>query len=161
MVTMIGIGKILSTVAIGALSSRGILKSERNTMIAGTACFAVIWAIVFLMAGEIDSYWFWFAISFLFGFFGGFMTLSFTQVKEWYPIAISGTAVSGMNIFLFLGASVSTSISSFIIGTTYSLENFSTLWGIMFLFSVLAMVVMVLSKEKGPEDTLIGLDKVQ
>ena len=161
MVTMIGIGKILSTVAIGALSSRGILKSKRNTMIAGTACFAVIWAIVFLMAGEIDSYWFWFAISFLFGFFGGFMTLSFTQVKEWYPIAISGTAVSGMNIFLFLGASVSTSISSFIIGTTYSLENFSTLWGIMFLFSVVAMVLMVLSKEKGPEDTLIGLDKVQ
>ena len=66
-----------------------------------------------------------------------------------------------MNISLFLGASVSTSISSFIIGTTYSLENFSTLWGIMFLFSVVAMILMVLSKEKGPEDALIGLDKVQ
>lgn len=161
MVTMIGIGKILSTVTIGALTSRGMLRSKRKTMIAGTACFAAIWGVVFLMAGEIDSYWFWFAISFLFGFFGGFMTLSFTQVKEWYPIAISGTAVSGMNIFLFLGASVSTSISSFVIGTTYSLENFSTLWGIMFVFSVVAMVLMVLSKEKGKDDQLIGLDRIE
>lgn len=160
MVTMVGIGKILSTVAIGTLTSRGILRSKRHTMILGTACFTAVWAVVFLLAGKVDSYWFWFAISFLFGFFGGFMTLSFTQVKEWYPIAISGTAVSGMNIFLFLGASVCTSISSFVIGTTYSLENFSTLWGIMFVFSFVAMVLMVLSKEKKDGDDLIGLDKV-
>ena len=160
MVTMVGIGKILSTVAIGTLTSRGILRSKRHTMILGTACFTAVWAVVFLLAGKVDSYWFWFAISFLFGFFGGFMTLSFTQVKEWYPIAISGTAVSGMNIFLFLGASVCTSISSFVIGTTYSLENFSTLWGIMFMFSLVAMVLMVLSKEKGEGDALIGLDNV-
>ena len=160
MVTMVGIGKILSTVAIGTLTSRGILRSKRHTMILGTACFTAVWAVVFLLAGKVDSYWFWFVTSFLFGFFGGFMTLSFTQVKEWYPIAISGTAVSGMNIFLFLGASVCTSISSFIIGTTYSLENFSTLWGIMFVFSFVAMVLMVLSKEKKDGDDLIGLDKV-
>ena len=160
MVTMVGIGKILSTVAIGTLTSRGILRSKRHTMILGTACFTAVWAVVFLLAGKVDSYWFWFVTSFLFGFFGGFMTLSFTQVKEWYPIAISGTAVSGMNIFLFLGASVCTSISSFVIGTTYSLENFSTLWGIMFVFSFVAMVLMVLSKEKKDGDDLIGLDKV-
>ena len=160
MVTMVGIGKILSTVAIGTLTSRGILRSKRHTMILGTACFTAVWAVVFLLAGKVDSYWFWFVTSFLFGFFGGFMTLSFTQVKEWYPIAISGTAVSGMNIFLFLGASVCTSISSFVIGTTYSLENFSTLWEIMFVFSFVAMVLMVLSKEKKDGDDLIGLDKV-
>lgn len=160
MVTMIGIGKILTTVTVGALTTRGVLKSKRKTMIFGTGCFAVIWAVVFLFAGEIDSYWFWFLISFLFGFFGGFMTLSFTQVKEWYPIAISGTAVSGMNIFLFLGASISTSISSFVIGTTYSLEDFATLWGIMFVFSVVAFILMVLSKEKGKDDLPIGLDRI-
>ena len=160
MVTMVGIGKILSTVAIGTLTSKGVLRSKRHTMILGTACFTAVWAVVFLLAGKVDSYWFWFMTSFLFGFFGGFMTLSFTQVKEWYPIAISGTAVSGMNIFLFLGASVCTSISSFVIGTTYSLENFSTLWGIMFVFSFVAMVLMVLSKEKKDGDDLIGLDKV-
>ncbi len=160
MVTMVGVGKILSTVAIGAFSSRGLLRSKRRTMVFGTACFAIVWGTVFLLAGEVDSYWFWFAVSFLFGFFGGFMTLSFTQVKEWYPIAISGTAVSGMNIFLFLGASVSTSISSFVIGTTYTLENFATLWGVMFLFSVIALVLMVLSREKGEDDGLVGSDLV-
>ena len=102
MVTALGVGKILSTLAIGAMTSRGIIRSKRRTMIYGTSVFAAIWVVIFLFAGEIDSYWFWFAVSFLFGFFGGFMTLSFTQVKEWYPIAVSGTAVSGTNIFLFL-----------------------------------------------------------
>lgn len=160
MVTMVGVGKILSTVAIGAFSSRGLLRSKRRAMVFGTACFTIVWGTVFLLAGKMDSYWFWFAVSFLFGFFGGFMTLSFTQVKEWYPIAISGTAVSGMNIFLFLGASVSTSISSFVIGTSYTLNNFATLWGIMFLFSVIAVVLMVLSREKGEDDVLVGSDKV-
>lgn len=160
MVTMVGVGKILSTVAIGAFSSRGLLRSKRWAMISGTACFAVVWGTVFLLAGEVDSYWFWFAVSFLFGFFGGFMTLSFTQVKEWYPIAISGTAVSGMNIFLFLGASVCTSISSFVIGTSYTLGNFAALWGVMFLFSVIAVVLMVLSRERGEDDMPVGSDLV-
>lgn len=158
MVTMVGIGKILSTVVIGMLTSRGIIRSKRHAMIAGTACFTAVWAAIFLFAGGIDSYWFWFAVSFLFGFFGGFMTLTFTQVKEWYPIAISGTAVSGMNIFLFLGASVCTTISTAVVGTEYTLANFSELWGIMLAFSVVALVLISLSVEKRPDDPLFGSD---
>ncbi len=160
MVTALGIGKILSTVAIGAMSSRGVIRSKRRTMICGTSMFTVIWAVLFLGAGEVDSYWFWFAVSFLFGFFGGFMTLTFTQIKEWYPIAISGTSVSGANIFLFLGASVCTTISGAVIGTSYTVDSFSLLWGLMTLFSVAAVALLLLSVEKRPEDPPIGLDAV-
>ena len=123
--------------------------------------FTVLWAVIFVFAGDIDSYWFWFAVSFAFGFFGGFMTLSFTQVKEWYPIAISGTAVSGTNIFLFLGASVCTTISGAIIGTEYTLDNFTVLWGLMLLFSAVAVVLLVLSVEKRPEDPPVGVELVR
>ena len=150
MVTALGVGKILSTLAIGGMTSRGIIRSKRKAMIYGTSVFTVLWAVIFVFAGDIDSYWFWFAVSFAFGFFGGFMTLSFTQVKEWYPIAISGTAVSGTNIFLFLGASVCTTISGAIIGTAYTLDNFTVLWGLMLLFSAVAVVLLVLSVEKRP-----------
>lgn len=161
MVTALGVGKILSTLAIGGMTSRGIIRSKRKAMIYGTSVFTVLWAVIFVFAGDIDSYWFWFAVSFAFGFFGGFMTLSFTQVKEWYPIAISGTAVSGTNIFLFLGASVCTTISGAVIGTAYTLDNFTVLWGLMLLFSAVAVVLLVLSVEKRPEDPPVGVELVR
>ena len=161
MVTALGVGKILSTLAIGGMTSHGIIRSKRKAMIYGTSVFTVLWAVIFVFAGDIDSYWFWFAVSFAFGFFGGFMTLSFTQVKEWYPIAISGTAVSGTNIFLFLGASVCTTISGAIIGTAYTLDNFTVLWGLMLLFSAVAVVLLVLSVEKRPEDPPVGVELVR
>lgn len=161
MVTALGVGKILSTLGIGAMTSRGIIRSKRRTMIYGTSVFAAIWIVIFLFAGEIDSYWFWFAVSFLFGFFGGFMTLSFTQVKEWYPIAVSGTAVSGTNIFLFLGASVCTTVSGFVVGTSYTLENFTALWGLMTLFTLAAVVLLALSVEKRPEDPPVAVELVR
>ena len=161
MVTALGVGKILSTLAIGAMTSRGVIRSKRRTMICGTSVFAAIWVVIFLFAGEIDSYWFWFAVSFLFGFFGGFMTLSFTQVKEWYPIAVSGTAVSGTNIFLFLGASVCTTVSGFMVGTSYTLENFTALWGLMTLFALIAVVLLALSVEKRPEDPPVAVELVR
>lgn len=155
MVTVMGIGKILSTITVGMLTSRNIIHSKRKVMIFGCVCYTIIWAIIFLFVGKIDSYWFWLALSTLFGLFGGFMSLSFTQVKEWYPIAISGTAVSGMNIFLFLGASVCTTLSSIIITAT-SEDTYATMWGLMLLFSIIATILMFLSKEKGPEDELLG-----
>ena len=160
MVTVMGIGKILSTVAVGMLTSRNIIHSKRRVMILGCICYTMIWAIIFLFVGEIDSYWFWIVLSAFFGLFGGFMSLSFTQVKEWYPIAISGTAVSGMNIFLFLGASVCTTISSIIIVPT-SADSFTTMWGLMLLFSIAATVLMFLSKEKGPDDELLGSESCE
>ncbi len=159
MVTALGIGKILSTLLIGALTSRGIVRSKRRTMIVGCTGFTAVWFVIFLLAGDVDSYWFWLAVDFMFGFFGGFMTLTFSQIKEWYPIAVAGTSVSAANIFLFLGASVMTTISGWIIGTTYSLENFSAVWGLMAVLSVLAVVLLVISRERGPSDPLFGAER--
>lgn len=161
MMTLLGIGKILSTVMIGALTTRGIVKSKRTTMLVGTAVFTAIWIVITVLAGKVDSYVFWSAVSFLFGFFGGFMTLTFTQIREWFPTAISGTAVSGANIFLFLGASICTTISGLIIGTTYSLENFSCLWTMMTVFSAVAVVLVFLSVEKRPDQEPVGLDSIR
>lgn len=147
-VTVIGIGKILSTVMVGMLTGRGMLTSKRKTMLLGTVGYLAVWGILWLEAGEVDDYWFWMSVCFLFGFFGGFMTLAFTQVKEWFPIAISGTAVSATNIFLFLGSSVCTTLSAFVMGDGYLLEDFKSLWMLMFLFSAVAVLLVYLSVEK-------------
>lgn len=160
-ITMIGVGKILSTVAIGIMNGRGIIKSKRSAMFWGTLAFTAVWGIIWLFSGQLENYWFWMTACFLFGFFGGFMTLSFTQVKEWFPTAISGTAVSAMNVFLFFGASVCTTITGMIIGTSYSMENFTLAWALMFFMSILAVVMIALSIEKKEGDELIGSSYVK
>lgn len=126
-------------------------------MILGGTAFALVWVVLFLFAGEIDSYWFWMAVSTLFGFFGGFMTLSFSQVKEWYPLAVSGTAVAATNIFLFLGASVFTTVSGFIIERPYTLNQFSLMWGLMAIASAAAVVLLIVSAEKKAGDPVFGV----
>ncbi len=160
MITALGIGKIISTVLIGMMTSRGIIRSKKRTMTFGTMMFALTWITIYVFAGQIDSYWFWFTVSFLFGFFGGFMTLTFSMIKEWYPIAVAGTAVSAANIFLFLGASIGTTISGWVIGTTYSLENFSMVWGLMVAFAILAVLLMLVSRERSPSDPLFGMEAI-
>jgi sugar phosphate permease len=156
LITMIGVGKILSTALIGVMSGRGVIRSKRTAMIWGTLMYTAVWGIIWAFAGHLGDYWFWMAICFVFGFSGGFMTLSFTQVKEWYPTAISGTSVSAMNVFLFLGASVCTTITDPMIGTSYTMENFSAVWALMFVMSAVALLMVVLSVERKEGDPFAG-----
>lgn len=154
-VTMIGVGKIASTILIGRLASRGLVRSKKKVMAFGTFVFMLVWAFIWLFAGDIDNQYVWFAVCGLFGFFGGFMTLSFSQVKEWFPISISGTAISSMNVFLFLGASVATTVAGMILHNVYTLENYSTLWAVMFAAAAAAFVLVLLSKERKEGDDMI------
>ncbi|AIZ56469.1 sugar efflux transporter [Candidatus Methanoplasma termitum] len=156
LILALGIGKILSSAIIGILNGRGIVKSKRTAMFWGTLLFAATWGIIWGFAGEMDNYWFWMAICFVFGFSGGFMTLSYTQVREWYPTAISGTSVSALNFFLFLGAGVFTLITDPIIKASYTLGNFALVWGIMFIATVVALIMIALSVEKKDSDPLVG-----
>ena len=154
-VTMIGVGKIVSTMLIGRLASRGVLRSKKKVMMTGTLLYAAVWGIIWLMAGKADDPWFWMSVCTMFGFFGGFMTLSFSQVKEWFPISIAGTAMSMMNVSLFLGSAVLTAVAGIVLHSVYTLENYSTLWCLMFASSVLAFLLVCLSKERKDGDRMI------
>ncbi len=147
-VSMISIGKVFSIAASGILTGRGIIKSKRSAMLWGTLGYSAVWLIMWLFIGGLDSVWFWGIVSTLFGFFGGFMSLSFSQVKEWHPLSLSATSVGALNVFIFLGASVATTLSGLIIGEyPYSLVDFSAVWGLMFMFSAIAVLAIYLSKE--------------
>ena len=154
-VTMIGVSKIVSTVIVGRLTSRGVVNSKKKLMMFGTFMYMLVWAVIWVFAGDVQNEWFWFAVCALFGFFAGFMTLSFSQVKEWFPISISGTAMSAMNVLLFLGASIGTTVAGIVLHNEYTLENYSTLWAIMLIAAAAAFVLVVLSKEKKDGDPMI------
>ena len=144
-VTAIGIGKMIGAIIVGRyISSRN--GSTKRTMIVGNLLFLLIWLPLCLTAGEIDSYVFWLAVNFLLGLFGGFMTVSFTQVKECFPISMSGTVTAAMNTFLFAGGSVMSTISYFIIQSKLP-EEFRMMWIVMAACVIGAIVLCAISRE--------------
>jgi len=153
LVTMVAVGKIISSATLGILTDR-VGFSKKAVMMIGNIGFLAVWGVIWLYSGQGD-YWTWMFINFMFGLFGGFMTLSFGQVKEWFPLSISGTVVAGMNMFLFGGAAIMQSLSYFIIKDK-TLQEFQTLWMIMFVCVIFACVFTSLSVEKKKE---MGLEE--
>ncbi len=86
-------------------------------------------------------------INFAFGFFGGFLAVSFAQIKELFPITIVGTSTAALNIFPFSGAAILQQISGLML-TTRSLEAYRSIWLLMLVCMIIAMVAVFVSKEK-------------
>lgn len=151
MLTAVAVGKIFTSAVTGFIVDRLGL-SKRSIMIVGNVGFLAIWGVMWIFTGQIDSFWFWMFINFMFGFFGGFMTVSFSLVKGWFPTSISATAVATLNIFLFSGAGIMQSLSHFIISERTSAE-FELLWMIMFVCIAAACIFSAMSVEKTNKTT--------
>lgn len=156
-ITALGLGKIVSTLVIGRLVSRGVIRSKKKVLIVGAAAFLSVWAVIWLAAGHIESQLFWGTVCTLFGFFAGFMTLSFAQVKEWFPIAISGTAMAAMNLMLFLGAAIMTTLAGVVLNQQYVLAHYTELWALMCAAALGALLLVLWSRERQSGDKLIEL----
>lgn len=52
----------------------------------------------------------------LLGFFSAALYILYTQVKEFFPLAIAGTALTALNFFIILGAAMFQQMTGFIIG---------------------------------------------
>jgi sugar phosphate permease len=144
--TFIGIGMILGCPTAGYISDK-ILKSRKKVLIIGTVAFTIIWAIIWITAGQITSAEAYMTINFMFGFFGGFFIVSFAQVKELFPITIVGTSTAALNIFPFAGAAILQQVSGLML-TSRSLESYQNVWLLMLICMVMATVAVFLSKEK-------------
>lgn len=138
LMTMIGVGKILSAALAGTLARR--IGSKRTVMIFGNIGYLAIWGVIWLFAVDGDMYWLWVCVNFMFGFFSGLMVLAFAQAKEWFPVSISGTVISLVNTMIFAGAFVSQYILSELVG-----RDFGVLWASMFIWVAAACVLSCLS----------------
>src|SRR5512136_2152074 len=144
--TFIGIGMIFGGPIAGYISDK-ILNSRKKVLIIGTLALTFIWAIIWMTAGQITSAEVYMAINFAFGFFGGFLVVSFAQIKELFPISIVGTSTAALNIFPFAGGAILQQVSGLML-TTRSLESYQRLWLFMLICMVIAMVAVFLSEEK-------------
>ena len=152
MITAVGIGMIIGAPLAGLMSDR-VFHSRKRVSLTGNIGYAVIWLIIFTFAGMINNYTFWIAVNVAMGFTASWMIVTYAQLKDWFPIAISGTAVATMNVFLFLGAGVMQSLSHYIVNKNSSIDEFRFLWMIMFICQVLTCIFVYISPEnkKGEE----------
>ena len=146
--TFIGMGMILGCPTAGYISDR-ILKSRKKVLIIGTVVYTIIWAIIWVTTGHITSTETYMAINFAFGFFGGFLVVSYAQIKELFPISIVGTSTAALNIFPFAGGAILQQVSGLMLATR-SLESYQGLWLLMLICMIIATVAALLSKEKEP-----------
>lgn len=147
MITLVGVGMIVGCPLSGILSDR-VVKSRRKVLVIGTLLYTVMWAVIWLTAGEFNDMAVQGVINFLFGFFGGWFVVAYAQIKELFPVAIVGTATAALNIFPFAGGAVLQSLSGLVVTTGEALAEFETLWMFMFICMIIASIAALLSVEK-------------
>jgi sugar phosphate permease len=147
--TFIGIGMIAGCPAAGHISDK-ILKSRKKVLIMGSVAYTITWAIIWITAGQINSPAAYMAINFAFGFFGGFLVVSYAQIKEHFPITIVGTSTAALNMFPFAGGAIMQQASGLML-TSRSLPSYKALWLLMLICMVVATAAALLSKEIGDQ----------
>jgi sugar phosphate permease len=144
--TFIGMGMILGCPIAGYISDR-VLNSRKKVLVVGTVAYTITWAVIWATAGEITGTEAYMAINFVFGFFGGFLVVSFAQIKELFPISIAGTSTAALNIFPFAGGAILQHLSGLML-TDRSLESYREIWFFMLICMIVATVAAFLSLEK-------------
>jgi len=99
---MLSLGFILGAPAGGLVSDR-LLRSRRNAVSLAMACSAA--AILVLSRWPVHAAPMLLGtLLFVNGFFNGFNQISFAHIRELMPPSMSGTAMTGINVFTMAGA---------------------------------------------------------
>lgn len=105
MLLMLSIGFIIGAPAGGFASDR-ILRSRKWAVVLGTACSAVTILIWSQWPTRDAAVLFLGALLFVNGFFTGFNQISYAHIRELMPSHMSGTAMTGINVFTMAGGGV-------------------------------------------------------
>lgn len=146
LITMVGVGMVFGCPLAGMLADK-VLHSKKLVILIGTAVYTVVWAVIWLCAGSLDSWAAQAAINFLFGFFGGFFVVSYGQIKELFPIGMAGTSTAALNLFPFAGGAILITIAGFMV-TNKTLAQYQTVWMMAFVMMVIALICAIFSVEK-------------
>lgn len=144
LLTILAIGKLISTATASTVAKK--VGSKRKVMLAASLGYLMVWGIIWLLAGKVNVFLFWAGVNFLFGFFGGFMSLVFAQAKEWFPSSISGTVIAIFNTMVFLGGGVLQTLSIWMINEkSPAFGEFTAMWGIAFVCVAIACIMVYFS----------------
>jgi sugar phosphate permease len=152
---MVGVGMMIGSPVIGFLSDR-ILKSRKITLIIFTAIYFLVWIpIAFVTSGL--SIPILYLLSFILGFSGGVLIITFTSTKELFPLAITGIATSMVNIFPFIGGAVFQTVMGYLmdsigkVGGVYPVEAYSLAFKFCFIAALISLICSLMTRETYPK----------
>lgn len=155
--SMIAIGMIFGCPFGGILSDR-VLHSRKKVLLIGTTIYTLCWVVLWMAAGSVTSTVTYSIIHFILGFFGGFFTVSYAQVKEWFPASIVGTSTGAINLFPFLGGAVLMSVTGGMVSAktgALALAQFKGVWLLLLVLMIIALIALCFSVEKKEGDEIV------
>jgi sugar phosphate permease len=153
--SMIPLGVILCAPVAGFLSDR-VFHSRRKPLLFGSTLFMLVWVPLAFFTGSLPPQSFY-PLLLAFGFFFGFFVTSFAQVKELFPLEISGTVTSAYNLFGFAGGAVYQVVMGKIIAQypavngIYSAQGYQAAFQFCFWTLVLGQIFLLFSHEAKTE----------
>ncbi len=152
---MVGIGMMIGSPVIGFLSDK-ILRARKWTLIIFTVIYFLTWIpFAFLTSGlSISSLY---ILSFVMGFSGGVLIITFTSTKELFPLTITGIATSMVNIFPFIGGAVFQTVMGYLmdmvgkVGAAYPPEAYSIAFKFCFVAALISLICSLITKETYPQ----------
>ncbi len=149
---LLSIGMIIGGPVGGRLSDR-VSHSSKGIALRGLSLYALsLFPLIGILRIESP---FWYGLIFFFiGFFSSFGMLIYSHAKELFPIAISGTVMTGINFFTMAGAAVFMSALGKIIESFprvdhgYPPEAYHLSFLICFLGMVVSLIFYAFSKKE-------------
>jgi sugar phosphate permease len=147
MVTMVGVGMLVGAPCMGLLSDR-VFHSRRRVIVFGTICYLMVWLFIWATCGTdiLQVFWFQAIVNFLLGFFMAVFVDAYAQVKELFPISMSGMSTATLNLFPFAGGALLVTLSGFLVSDS-TVAQFQDLWTILVVLLVAATVSIIISRE--------------
>jgi len=149
---MLSLGTIIGSPIAGQLSDR-VFQSTKSVTLYGL-CFYGLCLIPLMGAWKIENPLLFSLIFFFMGLFSGFGMLTYTHIKELFPLHMSGTVIAGVNFFTMAGGAVFMQILGKVIESfTYSNHSYPSqayhlAFSICFLGMAISLIFYAFSKVK-------------
>jgi len=147
----VGIGMMIGSPVIGLLSDR-IFKSRKRILTGFTFIYLAAWVPLAITTSSLNIQMLY-ILAFALGFSGSVLIITFTSVKELFPLKITGIATSMVNIFPFIGGAVFQTFMGYLMdcvgkkGNVYPPEAYSLAFKFCLLAALISLVFSFFTKE--------------
>jgi sugar phosphate permease len=147
----VSIGMLLGSPFVGYFSDK-IMKSRKKVIIIWASLFILPWIIISFFTSSINT-GILYLLSFWMGFFGCANVVVFAIIKEQFPLEITGTVQSVVNVFPFVGAAFFQTFLGYILDFVGGIEGvypaaaYSMAFKVVFGFVIAVFILSFFIKE--------------
>ena len=147
----VSIGMLIGSPFVGYFSDK-IMKSRKKVIIIWLSCFMLPWILISFFTARVNVSLLY-LLSFWMGFFGCGNVVVFAIIKEQFPLGVTGTVQSIVNVFPFVGAAFFQTFLGYILDLVggfdgvYPVEAYSLAFKFVFAFVIIVYLMSFFVKE--------------